>query len=97
MRFFLLYLYALHCPSYLLSRCSQNLLTYYKFVCSGDFVDRGSFSVEVILTLFAFKVLYPEHLHLSRGNHESQGMNATFGFDGEVSCPQTCRILKRST
>ena len=30
-------------------------------------MDRGSFSVEVILTLFGFKVLYPEHFHMSRG------------------------------
>ena len=50
-------------------------------------MDRGPFSVEVILTLMAFKVLYPQHMHLARGNHESQGMNKLYGFDGEV---QTC-------
>ena len=47
-------------------------------------MDRGSFSVEVILTLFALKVLYPSHLHLARGNHESKGMNRIYGFEGEA-------------
>jgi len=34
---------------------------------NGDFVDRGSFSVEVILTLFGFKLLYPNHFFMARG------------------------------
>ena len=33
----------------------------------------------------AFKVLYPQHMHLARGNHESQSMNKIYGFEGEVS------------
>lgn len=54
------------------------------YLWNGDFVDRGSFSVECILTLFAFKWLYPDAVHLTRGNHETDGMNRTYGFEGEV-------------
>eukprot|EP00246_Nothoceros_aenigmaticus_P000688 TRINITY_DN10928_c0_g2_i1.p1 TRINITY_DN10928_c0_g2~~TRINITY_DN10928_c0_g2_i1.p1 ORF type:complete len:483 (+),score=75.78 TRINITY_DN10928_c0_g2_i1:96-1544(+) len=54
------------------------------YLFNGDFVDRGSFSVECIFTLFALKCVYPTSLHLSRGNHESKSMNKIYGFDGEV-------------
>ena len=54
------------------------------YVFNGDFVDRGSFSVEVILTLLAFKALDPNCMHLTRGNHESKSMNVIYGFYGEV-------------
>ena len=50
---------------------------------NGDFVDRGSWSIEVCLTLFAWKWLYPETFLLNRGNHEAADMNKVYGFEGE--------------
>lgn len=54
------------------------------YLFNGDFVDRGSFSVEVMLTLLAWKLALPDHFHLLRGNHETKNMNKIYGFEGEV-------------
>lgn len=42
---------------------------------NGDFVDRGKKSVEVVILLLAYLLLYPDYMHLNRGNHEDHIMN----------------------
>jgi serine/threonine-protein phosphatase 5 len=42
------------------------------YLFNGDFVDRGSFSVEVIISLLAWKVCYPKYFFMNRGNHEAK-------------------------
>ncbi|KAK4300299.1 hypothetical protein Pmani_027485 [Petrolisthes manimaculis] len=62
------------------------------YLFNGDFVDRGSFSVECIFVLFGFKLLYPDHFFMSRGNHESVTMNQMYGFQGEVKAKYTAQM-----
>jgi len=54
------------------------------YLFNGDFIDRGSFSVEVIMTLLAYKVCFPMHFFMNRGNHEAKQLNQMYGFKGEV-------------
>ena len=64
------------------------------YLFNGDFVDRGSFSVEVILTFLLFKMSCPECIYLTRGNHETKNMNRIYGFEGEVKAKYDDKIFR---
>ncbi|KAG7357142.1 protein phosphatase [Nitzschia inconspicua] len=61
---------------------------------NGDFVDRGSFSVEVILTYLLWKIHDPTCIYLTRGNHETKNMNKIYGFEGEVKAKYDDKIFE---
>jgi len=54
------------------------------FLFNGDFVDRGSWSIEVITLLYCMKIRYPNSVFMNRGNHEMLETNIIYGFAGEV-------------
>ena len=54
------------------------------FLFNGDFVDRGSWSIEVILLIFAMKMKNPNAVFMNRGNHEMLEANMIYGFAGET-------------
>jgi len=54
------------------------------YLFNGDFVDRGSWGLEVFITLLGWKLHDPKCMYLTRGNHETRSMNELYGFEGEV-------------
>mmetsp|Transcript_103876 Transcript_103876/g.189204 ORF Transcript_103876/g.189204 Transcript_103876/m.189204 type:complete len:542 (-) Transcript_103876:260-1885(-) len=54
-----------------------------QYIFLGDYVDRGSFSIEVVAYMYAIKIKYPKRVRMLRGNHECRQMTSFFNFREE--------------
>lgn len=76
---------------YVLKNGGSPMSTRYLFL--GDYVDRGDFGIEVLLTIFVMKLQFPDRVFLLRGNHESDHLTARYDFQRECRAKYDQEVL----
>lgn len=66
------------------------------FLFLGDYVDRGSYSLEVLLLMYSMKINHPETFTMLRGNHETKQMTQHFTFKSECLVKYSIEVYHAS-
>lgn len=56
----------------------------YYLIFLGDLVDRGSYSIEILLIAFKLKIINNDKVIIINGNHEDPGIYNYYGFSEEM-------------
>ena len=57
----------------------------YRLLFMGDLVDRGEFSLEVVIIVYILKILWPKNVFIIRGNHEFSFLCNRCGFSSQIA------------